>query len=187
MFYATDFLDITPPHHRGTGLVVDRMTSMTTLEGKPRLVKRAQYSWQLFQRDRNMHGTIADWYTLEGPTVLRRNSRYYLFYSGGCFENDTYGVDYLIADHPLGPWREPHPDRTRLGPQLVRTIHGKIIGPGHNSIVTGEDGTDYLIYHAWNQAMTERQLWIDPLEWTPEGPRIERFAGYIEEKTHAQV
>jgi beta-xylosidase len=182
MYYATDFLDIASSpngHFRGTALVVDRMRSMTELEGSPRTVKRATHPWQLFQRNRDMYGTVADWYTLEGPTVLKRHGKYWLFYSGGCFENDTYGVDVLVADHPLGPWREPHPDRSKLGPQLVRTIPGKVIGPGHNSIVRAPDGTDYFIYHAWNKEMTERQLWVDPLLWTADGRRIDRFAAHI--------
>ncbi len=180
MYYATDFLDTDattiPPTFRGTALVVDRMTSMTSLEGNPKTVMRAHWQWQVFKRDRDMYGTIADWYTLEGPTVLKRDGRYYLFYSGGCYENDTYGVDYLVADHPLGPWREIGKER---GPQVVRTIPGKIFGPGHNSVVTSPGGADYFVYHAWNKQFTERQLWIDPLLWTAKGPRLERFSGVI--------
>ena len=129
-----------------------------------------------------MHGKIADWYTLGGPTVLKRAGKYWLFYSGGCFENDTYGVDVLVADHPLGPWREPFPERSRLGPQVVRTIPGNVIGPGHNSVVTTPQGEDIFVYHAWNDAMTERQLWLDPVDWTDEGPRIARFAEHIRKK-----
>jgi beta-xylosidase len=193
MFYATDFLDFSDHYHRGTALVVDRMASMTTLEGNPKVVKRATRPWQLFQRQRDMYGTVADWYTLEGPTVIKRHGTYYLFYSGGCFENDTYGVDVLTAPHPLGPWTEPTPALTKLGPQVVRTIPGKVIGPGHNSIVTAPDGTDYFVYHAWNKEMTERQLWLDPLTWTPATatlpplPRIARFAHHIEQMDRAKV
>jgi GH43 family beta-xylosidase len=179
LYYATDFLDITPDAFRGTALVVDRMTSMTALEGNPRVVRRATHAWQVFKRDRDMYGRVADWYTLEGPTVLKRQGKYWLFYSGGCFENDTYGVDVLMADHPLGPWHEPFPERSAKGPQVVRTIPGKVIGPGHNSVVTTPAGDDVFVYHAWNAAFTERQLWLDPVHWSPEGPRIARFADFI--------
>lgn len=181
LFYAADFLDITPGYFRGTALVVDRMRSMTRLEGRPRIVMRARHPWQLFQRLRDIYGKIADWYTLEGPTVRFHQGTYWLFYSGGCFENDTYGVDVLTAPHPLGPWREPSPERSQKGPQLIRTLPGKdgVIGPGHNSILTLKPGHDVILYHAWNPEMTQRQLWIDPLEWTKEGPRVPRFANYI--------
>jgi GH43 family beta-xylosidase len=186
MYYATDFLDIEPGIFRGTALVVDRMKSMTELEGDPRVVQRATAQWQIFKRDRDMYGKVADWYTLEGPTVVKRLGKYWLFYSGGCYENETYGVDVLIADHPLGPWH-PAYAASAEGPQVVRTMPGRVIGPGHNSIVTGEDGHDYFVYHAWDEAMSERQLWIDPLLWLKEGPEVARFASYIRSKSTPSV
>ncbi|MGN6369000.1 MAG: glycoside hydrolase family 43 protein [Phycisphaerae bacterium] len=182
MYYATDFLDVSDKVFRGTALVVDRMKSMTDLEGNPRTVARATHDWQVFKRGRDMYGTVADWYTMEGPTVLKRGGKYWMFYSGGCYEDDTYGVDVLVADHPLGPWREPFPERSARGPQVVRTIPGRILGPGHNSVVTTPGGVDYFVYHAWDKGFRERQLWVDRLEWTEEGPRIGRFAEWIREQ-----
>jgi beta-xylosidase len=179
MYYATDFLDYDATTFRGTALVVDRMTSMTSLEGNPKVVMRAHHPWQIFKKNRDMYGKIADWYTLEGATVIKRGGRnnlYYLFYSGGCYENDSYGVDYLVADHPLGPWREVGGAK---GPQVIRTIPGKVIGPGHNSIITTPQGEDFIIYHAWNKPMTERELWVDRLEWRDGIPVVGRFADYI--------
>ncbi len=183
MFYATDFLEsdlsTVPPTFRGTGLVVDRMKSMTELEGNPRVVMRAHWGWQMFQKQRDLYGRVEDWYTLEGPTVVRRGGKYFLFFSGGCFENETYGVDYLMADHPMGPWKEVGKER---GPQVVRTIPGKILGPGHNSVVRGPGGVDYFVYHAWDAGFRERQLWVDRLEWTSGGPRVGRFVEFIGRK-----
>lgn len=181
MYYATDFPENGDGYFRGTGLVVDRMTSMTTLEGNPRVVMRAKWPWQIFQKGRDIYGRVADWYTLEGPTVVKRFGKYFCFYSGGCYENDSYGVDYLVADHPMGPWREVGPLVRGRGPQVIRTMPG-VIGPGHNSLVTTADGADYFVYHAWNQGMTERQMWADPVVWTPNGPLIERFFNYIAQK-----
>jgi beta-xylosidase len=177
MAYATDFLDYNETTFRGTALVIDRMTSMTSLEGNPQVIMRAHHPWQVFKRDRDMYGKIADWYTLEGATIVKRNGKYYLFYSGGCYENDTYGVDYLVADHPMGPWREVG---GALGPQVIRTIPGKVLGPGHNSIITNDAGEDFIIYHAWNHEMTERQLWVDRLNWINGRPIVDRFAAHIE-------
>lgn len=179
MFYATDFLDSNATSFRGTALVMDRMKSMTELEGNPQTVMRAHWQWQVFERNRLMAGKSADWYTLEGPAVVKRGGKYYCFYSGGNYQNDTYGVDYLVADAVTGPWREIGQER---GPQIMRSVPGKVIGPGHNSIVSSPDGKqDYIVYHAWNAAMTDRQVWIDPLEWTADGPRVARFAGRIAE------
>ncbi len=177
MYYATDFYDADATTFRGTALVVDRMKSMTELADHPQTVMRAHWQWQIYERDRLMGGLRADWYTLEGPCVTKHDGKYYCLYSGGNYQNETYGVDYLVADHPMGPWREAGQFR---GPQVTRTMPGKIIGPGHCGLVRSpDDKQDDLIYHAWNDAMTERQVWVDPLVWTDHGPQVERFAAYI--------
>jgi arabinan endo-1,5-alpha-L-arabinosidase len=49
-------------------------------------------------------------------------------------------------------------------------VPGHVRGPGHNSVVTTPAGTDVLVYHAWDEAGENRQMCIDVLEWTPEGP-----------------
>ncbi len=179
LFYATDFYDSDATTFRGTALVVDRLKSMTELEGHPQTVMRAHWQWQLYLRHRLMGGVRADWYTLEGPAVIKHDGKYYCFYSGGNYANDTYGVDYLVADHIDGPWRETGEFR---GPQIMRTVPGKVIGPGHNGLVSSPDGKqDYIVYHAWNKAMTRRQLWVDPLMWTEHGPQVERFIERVQE------
>ncbi len=166
LYYATDFLD---GERVGTALVVDRLAGMTRLEGRPRTVLRASADWQLYRRQRPMYGGVYDWHTLEGPFVRAHCGRYYCFYSGGAWEEDTYGVSYAVADHPLGPWHEPVAD----GPTVLRSVPGRVIGPGHNSVVTGPDGQDYLVYHAWDPARTRRRMCLDRLEWTPDGPRTD--------------
>jgi len=168
LFYARDFLDCDETCRPGTALVVDRLVTMTQLAGEERVVMRASSEWQRFMKDRPMYDGVYDWHTLEGPCVRKRNGRYYCFYSGGRWENETYGVDYAEASHPLGPWSAP----TTEAPRVLRTVPGKVLGPGHNSMVVGPDGvTDYIVYHAWDVEMTARRMCIDRMEWTPEGPR----------------
>ena len=179
LFYATDFQDSDSGTFRGTALVADRLNSMTELEGRPQVVMRAHWPWQIYERARPLSGLTADWYTLEGPCVVKRDGKYYCFYSGGNYQNDSYGVDYLVAERITGPWREVGKVR---GPQLMRSVPGEVIGPGHHSIVSSPDGQrDYIVYHAWNAALTKRQMWVDPLVWSASGPRVERFAGHIRE------
>jgi beta-xylosidase len=177
LFYATDFHDFDSATFRGTTIVADRLTKMNELAGEPYPIVRAHWLWQRYETGRTVHGVTADWYTIEGPTVVKRKGKYYCFYSGGCFQDETYGVDYLVADSVLGPWKEVGKER---GPQIMRTIPGEVIGPGHNSIVTSREGQDYIVYHAWNAEMTARQMWVDPLLWTENGPKVERFRSYIE-------
>jgi GH43 family beta-xylosidase len=179
LFYATDFTNHDATTFRGTALVMDRLLDMTRLVGNPVTVMRAHWPWQVYERNRNLRGEVADWYTLEGPAVVKRGSKYYCFYSGGNYQNDSYGVDYLVADTIHGPWTEVGRQR---GPQIMRSVPGKIFGPGHNSIVRSPGGErDFIVYHAWNPKRTARQVWVDPLIWTPDGPRVERFRERIEE------
>ncbi|MBI3279806.1 MAG: family 43 glycosylhydrolase [Acidobacteria bacterium] len=166
LFYARDFLDSERP---GTALVVDRLAQMTRLAGEQQVVARARYDWQRFLAGRIMYGARYDWHTLEGPCVRKRNGRYWCLYSAGHWETGTYGVDYLAADRVLGPWDDTASDR---GPRLLHILPGERLGPGHNSIAEGPGGRDYIVYHAWDPAMTARRMFIDPLEWDWRGPRI---------------
>ncbi len=164
LFYARDVLE---GERVGTSLAVDRLLDMTRLEGNPRTVLRATADWQLFRGQREMYGNVYDWYTLEGPFVRFFNGRYYCFYSGGAWEEENYGVSFGVADHPLGPWTEGDAAR---GPAILRTVPGRVLGPGHNSAVEGPAGSEYIVYHAWDPARTARRMCIDRLTWTPDGP-----------------
>jgi hypothetical protein len=68
----------------------------------------------------------------------------------------------------LGPYTDEGGETV---PRVLRTIPGRVRGPGHNSIVTGPDGeTQFLVYHAWDAEGKARKMCIDPLVWTPDGP-----------------
>lgn len=164
LYYARDFLD---GERVGTALVVDRLVGMTRLAGTPQTVLRASADWQIYQRGRSMYGAVYDWHTLEGPFVLRRDGRYWCLYSGGSWRSAEYGVSFAVADSPTGPFREPAAD----GPTVLRGVPGRVLGPGHCSVVTDRAGAEWLVYHAWDPNMTARRMCIDRLEWTGEGPR----------------
>lgn len=173
LFYARDFTDTDAGYYPGTGLVVDRLASMTQLAHESRTVLRARHHWTLFEANRTMplygNRTFAQWHTLEGPFVRRHAGRYYCFYSGANFLTDRYGVDYCMADHVMGPYADSGSD---AGARVLHSVPGHVRGPGHHSHAIGPDGrTEYLVYHAWNKAMTERRLCIDKLAWTTQGPR----------------
>jgi hypothetical protein len=78
-------------------------------------------------------------------------------------------VDYVSADRVEGPW---HDDSIEAGPRVLRTAWGRVLGPGHCSVVPGRDAsTLVLVYHAWDAARTARRMCIDALALTPDGPR----------------
>ncbi len=169
LFYARDFLDESGGARAGTGVVVDRLEKMTQLAGEERVLVRARFDWQRFLNHRIMYGARYDWHTIEGPCVIKRGGRYWCLFSGGRWENETYGVDWAVADRVDGPWTY---DGSEAGARLLRTIPGEMIGPGHNCIAQGPDEADYIVFHAWDPAMTARRMFIDPLVWMPEGPSL---------------
>jgi arabinan endo-1,5-alpha-L-arabinosidase len=170
-FYARNFTNAEAGEHPGTAIVVDRLLDMTRLAGDCHVVLRARYDWTLYQAHRRMdvyNGTF-DWHTIEGPCVIKHDGRYYCIYSGANYQTTRYGLDCVVADNPMGPY-SGQGDHARV----LHGIAGKVRGPGHNDIVVGPDGkTQYVLYHAWDTAMTARQLCIDKLIWTPDGPRCE--------------
>ncbi len=175
LFYARDYLDAGFSRsfgrvRSGTALAMSRLLTMDKLEKKERTVLRARCDWQRFLANRLMYGGVFDWHTLEGPFIRKHEGRYYCFYSGGNWETGSYGVDYGVADQVAGPYSDAGNEK---GPRVLRTSPGRVIGPGHNSFITGPDGLDYMVYHAWDPAMTARRMCIDPLVWTLEGPRCQ--------------
>jgi beta-xylosidase len=167
LFYCRDFLE---GERVGTGIVVDRLTATERLAGDRRTVVRPFADWNLFLADREWYGRRWDaWYTVEGPFVRKRDGRYYCFFSGGAWREENYGVSYAVADHPLGPWEVEEGD----GPLVLRTRPGKVLGPGHASIVSDHGGRDWLVYHGWDPDGRARLMRIDELLWTPAGPRCD--------------
>jgi GH43 family beta-xylosidase len=171
LFYSRNFTNETPGMRIGTGIVVDKLMDMTRLAGDCRLVVRARYDWTLYEAHRRMdvYNKTYDWHTIEGPCVLKHDGKYYCFYSGANWQTPRYGLDYVVAENPLGPY-------TGQGdsPRVLRGIPEKVRGPGHHSIVTGPDGkTQYVLYHAWDAGMTQRQMCLDRLDWAKDGPHCE--------------
>ncbi|HUR99115.1 MAG TPA: glycoside hydrolase family 43 protein [Pyrinomonadaceae bacterium] len=145
LFYATDFLDHS---YIGTGTVVDKMVDWFTLEGNPRPVTRAKYDWQVYDPNRIEKGGVR-WHTVEGPAVLKRKGIYYEMFSGGNWQNTTYGVSFAVSNRIESPdeWLQ-FSDGENVLP-ILRTIP-EVVGPGHNSIVRGPNNRElFCVYHRW--------------------------------------
>jgi len=164
LYYARDFLDGDRP---GTALAVAPLENMVSVGDDYHVVARAANDWQRFESNRAIYGGRFDWHTLEGPSVIEHEGRLYCLYSGGCWMNDTYGVDYVTSSSPMSPYTNDTPEV----PRVLRTIAGRVVGPGHNSLVEGPDGCTYVAYHAWDRAHEARRFCLDLLEWTDDGPR----------------
>ena len=156
MFYATDFLTHS---HIGTGTVVDRMVSLFELEGNPKPVSRAAYDWQVYDPQRIEKGGVR-WHTVEGPTVFKFKQKYFEMFSGGNWQNSSYGVGYATSGtlEDAGEWHQSIDGSSVL--PVLRTVPEKVIGPGHNSAAIGPDGRElYCVYHCWQGS--DRVMAID--------------------------
>jgi len=165
LFYATDFLEHS---HIGTGTVVDRLIDWKTLAGTPRPVSRAKYDWQVYDPARKEKGGVR-WHTVEGPTVLKRKGEYFEMFSGGNWQNMSYGVSFAVTDSmkSTDEWLQ-FSDGEKILP-IVQTIPDQVIGPGHNSVVRGPNNRElYCVYHRWTEA--GRVLAIDRMDFA--GDRI---------------
>ncbi len=164
LFYATDFLTHT---HIGTGTVRDLLLDDFTLAGRPQPVTRARYDWQVYDPNRIEKGGVR-WHTVEGPFVLEHKGNLYQMFSGGNWQNVTYGVSYALSEsiERADEWAQVA-DGKRVLP-ILRTLPGEVIGPGHNSVVRGPDNQQlFCVYHRWHEGVG-RVLAIDRLDWVGE-------------------
>ncbi len=81
---------------------------------------------------------------MEGPTVVKIDNAYYLFYSANHFMSKDYAVGYAIAPTPLGPWTK-NPDN----PVISNFIIGEA-GSGHGDIFKDRNGNLRYVFHTHN-------------------------------------
>lgn len=101
----------------------------------------------------------------EGATVVKRNGKYFMTYTGNHVHSPAYRVDYAVSDNPLTGF-VPVADQN---PILLRT-EGNMIGLGHNGLVTGPDlDSLYMFYHNWKGYAPEgwpiRSVNMDRVIW----------------------
>lgn len=96
---------------------------------------------------------------MEGPTVVKWEGVYYLFYSANHFMDPDYAVGYATSTSPTGPWT-----KYAGNPILRRDIVGEK-GAGHGDIFQDKEGAYYYVYHVWGDGddPNGRQVRIIPL------------------------
>lgn len=96
---------------------------------------------------------------MEGPTVIKRNGKYYMFYSANHFMSRDYAVGYAVADSPMGPWKKPANNRI-----IHRSTVGEN-GSGHGDVFYDKKGNAFYVYHVHNSnnAVSPRLTRIVPM------------------------
>jgi putative cell wall-binding protein len=124
----------------------------TTLRGTPTVVLAQNADWEQP--------------TMEGPSVVRHDDTYYLFFSAGWWESADYGTGYATASSPLGPFTK----QTVAAPWLATRTGAS--GPGGLDVFAGPDGQPWAAYHAWPDAIGytddgggRRALYLTQLGW----------------------
>ncbi len=106
-------------------------------------------------------------YVAEGMFVVKKFGTYWMFVSRGYYEWQ-YDTVVMVADHPLGPFTILDPAK---GGFHLRSS-GPIRCPGHVS-VSSEGQRESLLYHAYYMGGKVRQAFETPLDWGPDGPRLQ--------------
>jgi beta-xylosidase len=122
---------------------------------------------ELLRRDRSWEMPL-----IEGPSMIKRDNRYWLFYSANWWESSSYGIGYAECASPVGPCTK----KTIDGP-LVKSV-GQTLGPGGQEFFTDPHGKTWMAYHGWSSPVVgypnggTRSLRIDPIEFIDGVPSI---------------
>jgi beta-xylosidase len=138
---------------QGFKIRVQPMSDPLTKSGDTRVVIQPTEAWE------KISGHVT-----EGPFMLKRNGIYYLTYSGTGADSPNYGIGYATAKSPLGPF-----EKFKGNPIVERG--GKVLGPGHHSVIEGPDKKLWLVYHQkWDDKTNfKRFLAIDPMWFDDQG------------------
>ncbi len=161
MIYSRDCSENTVEDRRESHLYgIELAQDLCSVVGEPVLLTTPDADWELFSGDTRWN---------EGPTVIRHDGRYYLFYSANYFATKEYTVGVAVADHPLGPYTK------QANNPILNFVEqdGKVIvsGPGHNSLFTV--GSElFTSYHTHTYPLApsgNRQLCIDRVGFHADG------------------
>lgn len=141
----------------------------TRLVGERKEIMRNDQPWE-------KHPTLPYGDLVEGPSVVRRNGWFYLFYSGNfcCGRECNYALGVARARNLLGPWEKYSGNPILAGNDDWRC-------PGHGTIVDDGRGHHWLMYHAYDPrdfVYVGRQAMLDEVKWNADGwPSINQGHG----------
>lgn len=121
-------------------------------------------------------------FLVEGSWVDYHNGWYYLYYSGDncCGERAHYAVMVARSKSPIGPFEVLCQEQE--GDTAILEANDEWLAPGHNSIISDDNGNDWIVYHAINRndrwvypeikKEDKRVILIDKIEYENGWPKI---------------
>lgn len=99
---------------------------------------------------------------MEGPTVIKMDGQYYMFYSANHFKSIDYAVGYATANSPMGPWIK-YPGNPIIHRSIVKEN-----GAGHGDLFFDKQKRPHYVYHVHNSDSTvvPRKTRIVPLTFS---------------------
>lgn len=110
----------------------------------------------------------AEWPVSEGPTVIKRNGKYYFFYSANDFRNKDYAVGYAVSDSPYGPWVKYE------GNPILSRSDIKRNGAGHGDLFLDATGVLRYVFHTHydDRKVGSRRTAVITIKATDEGKEM---------------
>ena len=111
--------------------------------------------------------------TIEGPSMLKVEEKYYLFYSANDWASENYAIGYAVCDRVIGPCKKP-------STKPFYSSNGTALGPGGQEFVKDQNGDLWMAFHAWNSPVVGyenhgvRSLRMVPIIFSDGQPEIKR-------------
>lgn len=107
------------------------------------------------------------WPVMEGPTVIKKDRLYYLFYSCNDFRNIDYAVGVAVSFSPTGPWKKYE------GNPIISRKNTGYNGSGHGDILREHKKWYYVFHTHFNSEKTgPRKTYLLELAWDKVFPSV---------------
>jgi beta-xylosidase len=130
-------------------------------------IKTTTYTECLVAQSQTWERTNSAISVVEGPTVIKQNGLYYLFYSANDFRNPDYAVGYAVSSSVYGPWT-----KYTGNPIINKKITGQH-GSGHGDLIKDKDNNLLYVFHTHNTAASviPRKTAVIELKWMKDNSR----------------